>query len=260
MVKEPKDILNHKLGFRWGVRSDIGKVREENQDAFMIEAESGLFLVADGMGGHRGGALASQIVAEDLPVMIETRLNKLKVSSVRAVRSILKKAIAEENRQLRMEGTSEAGYKDMGATVVLALLRNARAYIANMGDSRMYLLRKGKLSQRSRDHSVISALLRQNEIGPEEVENHSARGQITRYVGMAEEALPYMRSFQLKRGDRLLLCTDGLTDMLPDRDIAVILTDESDPQAVCQALVGAANAAGGHDNVTVVVVDWHGAT
>ena len=245
------NLLRH-----WGAASDVGRVRDENEDSFVVEAELGLFLVSDGMGGHRGGALASKIVAEDLPVMIETRLAKLRGYSPRAIRSMLKRTIAEQNRQLQMEGTSEAGYKGMGATVVVVLLRDGRAYVANMGDSRMYLVRKGRLWQRSRDHSVVSSLLRRGKIDAEEAANHHARGQITRYVGMEEKGRAYVRSFMLKDGDRLLMCTDGLTDMLSDKAIAKILKEQADPQAACQALVRAANAAGGHDNITAVVVDW----
>ncbi len=245
-----------KLARRWGAASDVGNVRDENEDSLVVEAEVGLFLVCDGMGGHRGGALASKIVADDLPVMIETRLAKMKGHSVRAIRAMLKRTIAEQNRQLQMEGTSEAGYKGMGATVVLALLRDGRGYAANMGDSRLYLFRKGRLSQRSRDHSVVSGLLRRGKIDAEEAQNHDAQGQITHYVGMEEEGRPYVRSFMLKEGDRLLLCTDGLTDAISDKAIAKILKKEADPQAACQALVDAANAAGGHDNITAVVVDW----
>ena len=245
-----------KLAWRWGAASDVGKVRDENEDSLVIEAELGLFLVSDGMGGHRGGSLASKIVAEDLPVMIETRLAKLRGHSVRAIRAMLKRTIAEQNRQLHMEGTSEAGYKGMGATVVLALLRDGRAYVANMGDSRMYLFRKGRLWQRSRDHSVVSGLLRRGEIDAEEAQNHDAQGQITHYVGMEEEARPYARTFMLKAGDRLLLCTDGLTDAISDDAIAGLLKKEAQPQTACEALVEAANAAGGHDNITTVVIDW----
>ncbi len=245
-----------KLLGHWGAASDVGKVREENEDSLVVEAEVGLFLVSDGMGGHRGGALASKIVAEDLPVMIETRLAKLRGHSVRAIRAMLKRTIAEQNRQLHMEGTSEAGYKGMGATVVVALLRDGRAYVANMGDSRMYLLRKGKLRQRSRDHSVVSSLLRRGQIDAEEAENHDAQGQITHYVGMEEEGKPHVSSFILKERDRLLLCTDGLTDGLSDEAIAEVLKKEADPQAACEVLVDGANAAGGHDNITAVVVDW----
>ena len=244
-----------KLARRWGAASDVGKVRDENEDSLVAEAELGLFLVSDGMGGHRGGALASKIVAEDLPVMIETRLAKLRGQSVRAIRAMLKRTIAEQNRQLQMEGTSEAGYKGMGATVVVALLRDGRAYAANMGDSRLYLFRKGRLSQRSRDHSVVSGLLRRGKIDGEEAANHDAQGQITHYVGMEEEGRPYVRSFMLKEGDRLLLCTDGLTDAISDKAIAKILKEQADPQAACEALVRAANTAGGYDNVTTIIVD-----
>ncbi len=244
-----------KLLRHWGAASDVGKVREENEDSLVSEAELGLFLVSDGMGGHRGGALASKIVAEDLPVMIETRLAKLRGHSVRAIRAMLKRTIVEQNRQLQMEGTSEAGYKGMGATVVLALLRNGRAYVANMGDSRLYLFRKGRLSQRSRDHSVVSGLLRRGKIDAEEAANHDAQGQITHYVGMEEEGWPCVRSFMLKEADRLLLCTDGLTDVISDKAIAKILKEQADPQAACEALVRAANTAGGYDNVTTIIVD-----
>jgi protein phosphatase len=241
---------------RWGAATDIGKVRDENEDTFLIEAELGLFLVSDGMGGHKGGALAANIVAEDLPVMIENRLNELKSDSPRAVKAVFKKTIIEQSRQLRLEGTSETGHKGMGATLVVALVKGGRAHIANLGDSRMYRFRNGRLTQLTKDHSVVSELLRQRKIQLEEAEDHAAAGEITGYVGMEEKVAPYVRSFMLRRGDRLLLSTDGLTAMVDNRFIASVLAAEADCQAACEALVSAANAAGGHDNITVVVVDW----
>ena len=258
MAKETSYNLNSSFPFSWGAASDKGKVRTENQDSFLVEPEIGLFLVSDGMGGHRGGALASKIVAEDLPVMIETGLGKLKVRNRRTIRALFKKTITEQSRQLRMEGTSEAGYKDMGATVVIAMLYKGRAYIANSGDSRMYRLGKGKLTQLTKDHSVVSELLDKGKIEPEEAQNHSAAGEITHYIGMEEKVTPYVRTFMLKKADRFLLCTDGLTDMVSDKEIASILTSEENCQSVCEKLVGAANAAGGDDNITVVVMDWFG--
>ncbi len=246
------------FAFRWGVTSDIGKLREENEDAYFVEPEIGLFLVTDGMGGHRGGELASKIVVEDLPPMIENGLNKLRSPNPRAIRSLLKRTVAEQNKQLRMEGGSENGYKDMGATVAMALLVNGRAYIANIGDSRVYRFRKGRLVQLTKDHSVVSELLERGKIEPEEVENHVAQGQITRYVGMDRIARAYVRSFALRRGDRLLLCTDGLTDIVDDKGIAAILSKELDSQGFCDTLVKTANAGGGTDNVTVIIADWLG--
>ncbi|HUS73064.1 MAG TPA: Stp1/IreP family PP2C-type Ser/Thr phosphatase [Sedimentisphaerales bacterium] len=256
MKKEPQDTLTSSLPFSCAAESHIGKVRDENQDTFFIDQELGLFIVADGMGGHQGGQLASKIVSEDLPVMIELRLDKLKVGSPAAIRSMFKKTIVEQSRQLQLEGTSETGYKDMGATLVAALLRNNRAYIANLGDSRIYRFRKGRLVQLTKDHSVVSELLDKGKIKAEEAQNHEAQGEITHYVGMEDKAKPYIRSFSLKKGDRLLLCTDGLTDAIDDKAIAEILARQDDCKTACRELIDAANAAGGLDNITVVIADW----
>jgi serine/threonine protein phosphatase PrpC len=244
--------------FRWAVETHVGMERQENQDSFFADPEPALFLVSDGMGGHRGGARASGIVAEDLPVMIENALDKLKVGTPCTIISLLERMIAEQSKQLQLEGTSETGFKDMGATLVIALLRKGRCFIANLGDSRAYRLRKGRMVQLTRDHSVVSELIEKGHIEPEEAANHDARGQITRYVGMEEKAHSHVRSFALKKADRILLCTDGLTDMVADKDIAIILKGENDPQAACKSLVAAANKAGGRDNITALVIDWLG--
>ena len=246
------------LPFWWCSASDRGKVRAENEDRYLAEAELGLFVVSDGMGGHRGGALASQIVSEDLPVMIETGLDRLRVGSAGAIRSLLSKAIAEQSRQLLLEGGSESGFKDMGATLVMVLLRNGRAYVANLGDSRMYRFRGGRLRQLTKDHSVVSELVDRGQIKPEEAEKHEAAGEITHYVGMEEKPAPYVCSFGLRKGDRLLLCTDGLSDMVDDGAIAAILGGEDEIERACRRLVDAANAAGGEDNVTVLLIEWFG--
>jgi protein phosphatase len=242
--------------FSWAGDTDKGRERDENQDAFHVEPELALFLISDGMGGHRGGAIASKIVTEDLPVMVENMLHKLGSQSPRALRRIFKKTIIEQSRQLRLESTSETGYKDMGATLAMALLRQRRAYIANLGDSRIYLLRSGKLRQLTQDHSVISELINSGKIQPHQADNHEAQGQITHYVGMEEKVIPFVRSLALKKSDRLLLCTDGLTDMLDDSVIKQILQQNPDCRTACAALIKQANAAGGHDNITAIVVDW----
>jgi serine/threonine protein phosphatase PrpC len=244
--------------FRWGAETHVGMEREENQDSFFADPEPALFLVSDGMGGHRGGALASGIVAEDLPVMIENALDRLKVGTPRTIRSLLKRMIAEQSKQVQLEGTSETGFRDMGATLVIVLLRKGRCFVANIGDSRAYRLRKGRLVQLTRDHSVVSELIEKGRIEPEDAADHDAQGQITQYVGMEEKARSHVRYFTLKKGDRILLCTDGLTDMVTDKDIAAVLKAETDPQAACKLLVAAANKAGGHDNVTTLVIDWLG--
>jgi len=258
MNEKPVEILvaGPPAHFRWAAETHVGKERQDNQDSFFADPEPALFLVSDGMGGHQGGAIASGIVAEDLPVMIENALDRLKVGTPRTIRSLLKKLIAEQNKQLQLEGTSETGFRDMGATLVIVLLRKNRCFVANIGDSRAYRMRKGRMVQLTRDHSVVSELIEKGRIEPEEAANHHARGQITRYIGMEEKARSHVRSFALKKADRLLLCTDGLTDMVDDAKIAAILTAETDPQVACKSLVAAANKAGGHDNVTAMIIDW----
>ncbi len=244
--------------FRWAAFTDKGRLREQNEDSFLIEPETGIFLVSDGMGGHRGGELASKITTEDLSVLIETELHRLKTNSSKTIKRLLKKTIVEQNKQLCMEGKSESGYKEMGATLAIVLLSQSRAYLANLGDSRIYRFRNNKMLQMSKDHSVVSELLHKGQIDEQEAQNHEARGQITHYIGMEEKAKPYIRSFTLKKNDRLLLCSDGLTDMLADEEIAKIQNYTADPQTACQNLVNAANSAGGYDNITAVIVDWQG--
>jgi len=138
---------------------------------------------------------------------------------------------------------------------VVVLVQKGRAFVGNLGDSRVYRLRRGRLVQISRDHSVVAELMAAGRIGPDQAADHEAQGQLTHYVGMEEEPEPYIRSFALRGGDRLLLCTDGLTDAVDEGGIRGILRAMDEPQVACERLIGAANAAGGPDNITVIVVD-----
>lgn len=244
------------LPFRWGVTSHTGKVRPQNEDAFAIEPEAGLFLVSDGMGGHQGGELASEIVTQDLPPAIEIAVADLKNKQPHTIRRVLERWIARQSLEIHQEGHSESGYKGMGATLVLALLINARAYIANLGDSRAYRFRNRRLCQFSEDHSVVAELVAKGRITPEQAESHEAQGVITQYAGMDEHAKSHVRSFALRKQDRILLCTDGLTDLVDEKTIAQTLGEIPDCQACCEALVKRANQAGGHDNVTVLILEW----
>jgi protein phosphatase len=258
LTDEVTNIARVSGPLRWGVTSDIGKVREENQDGFAAEPEAGLFVVIDGMGGHRGGTEAAKMIAQDLPPAIELAIDHLRSRSPRAIRRTLKRVISRQNRHVHLEGDSESGYVGMGATLVVVLLLGGRVYVANVGDSRVYRWRAGQLRQLSVDHSVISELLEAGHITFDEVETHDALGVVTQYMGMPEGVEPAVRSLALKSGDRFLLCTDGLTDMVEEERIGKILEGQADPQAAAEALVAAANDAGGHDNITAIVVHWQG--
>jgi serine/threonine protein phosphatase PrpC len=246
------------LPFNWAVLTDPGRNRSKNEDAFLVEPEIGLFLVSDGMGGHPAGEVASDFVSQNLSVRIETTLDSLRSQSQRAIRNLLKHSIRYHNQEVWWEGQSQSGCQNMGATVILCLLRDQQAYVANLGDSRLYRLRKNRLVQISRDHSIVNELIEAGHLDPNEANEHASSGQITQYMGMEELAQPHIRSFELHPGDRLLLCSDGLTDMLSDRTIKTVLCENQLPQQVVQCLVDQANQAGGFDNITVVLIDWLG--
>ncbi len=241
---------------RWGAVTDIGKLRERNEDTFVVEPEAGLFLVVDGMGGHSGGGLAARMVAQDLPPMIENGLDALKGRGAPSVRHLLKTTLAEQSRHLQREGDSESGCSGMGATLALVLVVGDRAYVANVGDSRVYRFRRGRLTQLSVDHSVVSELLEAGQITPDQAPHHSTQGIVTQYMGMPEGIEPLVRSTALHGGDCFLLCSDGLTDLVSEPAIAAVLKAQMHPQTACDRLVGAANQAGGADNTTAVLVTW----
>lgn len=248
--------------------TEVGKVRPQNQDRFVFALEDGLFIVSDGMGGQQAGELASRAVVEVLPRLVKRHLAEVGSGGPREVEIALRDAVLALSQQLRDETVHEDGLSGMGATVVLAVIRDCSspstrtaatvdrlAHIAHMGDSRAYLSRAGELEQLTDDHSIIGILLRNGEITLEEAEGHPAKGQLSRYVGMTGEVYPDVRTVAIQEGDRLLLCTDGLTGMLPSEVIAALLAKRPTPQTACDALVGAANAAGGEDNITAVVID-----
>ena len=256
MAKEPKERINASLPITWAAVSDTGKFGQENQDAYFADTKTGLFLVSDGMGGHQCGSLASRIVAQTLPLLIESGLKQLKTCGTKAMKSMLTKAIIKVSGHMRTESMNVLGVMNMGATLVLALLCENRVFIANVGDSRAYLFRNGNLSQLSEDHSAIAQLLRTGEITHREARNHPARGQLYYYIGMSDKIAPFLHTVDLKENDCFLLCSDGLTDVLTDDEIISILQCHADPHDTCSALVETANLFGGHDNITVMIVDW----
>jgi protein phosphatase len=234
-------------------RTDRGRVRTQNEDRWHADPLLGLFLVADGMGGRFAGALAAQKVVDRLPALVQASLAGVEVPSARATER-LSEVLTELSEQVRQESEGQPGLEGMGATVVLALVRQAWSLIAHLGDSRAYLLRAGCLEQLTKDHTIVQLLLEIGEISQEEAPHHPARSQVTRYVGMPGEVLPDVQTVELCPGDRLLLCSDGLTGMVDDAAILAILQKKRVPATLCRHLVLAANAAGGIDNITAVVV------
>lgn len=234
--------------------TDVGRVRAANEDRWFADPAQGLYLVADGMGGSAAGGLASQIVAEVLPKLLARRLKgngpQLGPQAVEQVSG----AVVELSEQLREESRDAPGLKGMGSTVVLALVRGTQAVVSHLGDSRAYLLRAGNLRRLTKDHTIAQLLLDRGDLTPEEAAGHPTQSRLTRFVGMGTEAMPETETVGLSPGDRLLLCSDGLTGMLGDPQILAILTEHLAPEEACRQLVAAANEAGGKDNITAVLV------
>ena len=223
--------------------SDPGLTRPANEDAILLEPP--LYVVADGMGGHRAGEVASRVAIEELLANAPRRVDVKALA--RAVRAANRAVIAgAENSRTR------AG---MGTTLTAAMVDGTHVAIAHVGDSRAYLLHAGALRRITEDHSMVAALVRDGTITEEDARFHPQRSVITRALGSDQNMVADTYELDAAAGDRLLLCTDGLTGMLPDDYIAEILVSERDPASAVAKLVEAANRAGGYDNISVVVVD-----
>jgi PPM family protein phosphatase len=227
-------------------KTDVGKKRSNNEDAFFVNETRGIFAIADGMGGHKAGEVASRLAIEEISKHLEG------LSSVISLED-LEKAIEAANRVIFVESQTDPALEQMGTTVVVARVEDGRLLLAHVGDSRAYLLAGSGLKRVTADHSFIYELIQEGEITEEEARKHPLRGVLLRALGMYATVevetleLPY-------HGELLLLCTDGLTDMLRDKEIEQILRSLPDAQEICDFLVAKANEAGGKDNITVITV------
>lgn len=232
---------------RVGSLTDIGKVREINQDAFAVDADLGLYLVADGMGGHAAGERASQTAVE----IIRERLEGVAEGQETQALTV---AIQEANRQIIDDSEADESLRGMGTTATAILLRGTRIYVGHVGDSRAYLIRNRRIDQITEDHSVVAQLVRARAITPQEAARHPYRNVITRCLGMNRELEVDTTSRELKPGDRVLICSDGLSGPVSDDEMLQHVLGHPDPQESCQALVDLAIERGAPDNVTVVIL------
>lgn len=238
----------------WDAVSDIGHLRRENQDAYSGHPSLNLFVVADGMGGMRGGAVAARMVVDGLPVLVRAAERRTVKRPASVLRTMLVEALRALNQQIHQAGFTNRMYRGMGATVVAVLVHGHYVHVAHAGDSRVYLLRKDGIALLTEDHSVVAELVRRGEITPEEAQLHPAHNQITRYIGMEFPFPADARSVRVHAGDRLLLCTDGLTGMVGDQEIGRILKAQPTPRAACRCLVERALQQGGFDNITALAI------
>lgn len=229
--------------------SEVGLVRKENEDGYLVSVERGLFVVADGMGGHAGGQLASGTVIRVLDE--EIALPSASDNCEEALFDTLLKA----NNIILNKGQDEA-YHGMGTTVTAAMFHAEVLYIAHIGDSRAYLFREGNLSLLTQDHSLVNELLQKGELTLEEAQNHPRRNILTRALGTIEFPKIDLFDLPVQVGDLLLLCTDGLYNQVHDEEIESILSSGASLRERVEKMVNLALERGGNDNITVVLVQY----
>jgi PPM family protein phosphatase len=240
--------------------TDVGRVRQSNQDAFALLNSHRCWIVADGMGGHAGGGVASRVVVEAIAASIQAARTEPDSGDYRQAREqALQAAIQVGHQAVRREVDKNFSLVGMGTTVVALRIHPLpvpEATLAHVGDSRAYLFRRDLLTQLTRDHSLVEEYRRQGLLSADQVQTHPLRHVLSRAVGPDPEVESEACTIALEQNDRLLLCTDGLTKMLTDSEIGKIMAQTEDVQAGCAELVAAANRRGGDDNVTVVLVLW----
>ena len=246
----------------WAARTDAGLRRSQNEDSFCANPDLGLFVVADGMGGHAGGEVASELAVTEIQTVIESTANlgpqdtwpvpfdatvEMDGNRLRAGFSMANSRIAQ-----RVEKAEEL--RGMATTAVAALVRDNKAALAHVGDSRAYLLRGGQLTRLTADHSWVEEQIQAGMLTEAAAREHPWRNIVTRALSGADGLNVDVTELELEVGDRVLLCSDGLPTVVQDSEISNVVSASGDLQAVCDELVSRANAAGGPDNVTALVV------
>lgn len=233
--------------------TDVGKNRSMNQDSIFSSTDpvgslDNLFIVADGMGGHNAGDYASRFVVENLVTFLSVKQKD------KDIHGILKAGIRKVNQELYQKANEDAGLLGMGTTLVLATVKGSVLYVANIGDSRLYLLRE-ELEQITRDHSYVEELVALGKIKRGSKDYQEKKNIITRAIGTNEDVDIDLFALKLKSKDTVMMCSDGLSNMVDEFEMEYIIRSEDGLKAKAEALVEAANRNGGRDNISVVLVE-----
>ena len=237
--------------------TDVGLKRGHNEDNFLINEELALFVVADGMGGHAGGEYASAIAVNTVEEIVTSlEVEGIEVTDatdpVEITRQKLTHAIRLAGRRIYDKAKEQPEYHGMGTTAVVLLVDGPNAYVAHVGDSRLYMLREGQIEQVTEDHSLIAEKIRHGLITPEEAKNHRMRNVITRSLGYQEDVEVDIQVRAVRPGDHYLLCSDGLSGHVQAEELAEAI-QERGPQEAARYLVGLACDRGGEDNITAII-------
>ena len=248
------------MKIRYAAKTDVGMKRTHNEDYFSLIEDEQLFLVADGMGGHASGEVASKMAAETIGEFYQrTREDEdatwpYKMDHSRSYdENRLVTGIRLANLRIFERAQLDAKYKGMGTTIVSVYFTEDAVLVGHVGDSRVYRFREGQLSQLTEDHSLLNDYIKAKKLTPEEIEKFPHKNVIVRALGMRDSVQVDVNSFAPKPGDVYLLCSDGLSGMVPDAKLTTILGASGDLETVVKELITAANKAGGVDNVTAIL-------
>ena len=234
--------------------TDVGKRRDSNEDDFLLEPARGVYAVADGMGGHAAGEIASRLAIETLQEVLQRNDPAAARKTVEDAAEWLRGAVVEANRRICDSIRLHEERRGMGTTVVALVHSGEDAVVGHVGDSRLYLLRDHEFLRMTSDHSWVNEQVKLGLMNDDTAQRHPMRNIVTRALGSRPDVMVDLTSVQVQPGDVFLLCSDGLNTMLADEQIrAILVSHRHDPEAACRALVEEANRHGGDDNVTVVV-------
>ncbi len=238
------------VNFTSAGRTDVGIVRAGNEDSFLLEPQNGVFIVADGMGGHAAGEVASHMAVE----IVGDALQQVVGHEDASAAEVIRQAIIDANGRIFQRTLVEQDKRGMGTTTTAMVINGARYLIGQVGDSRAYLLRQGDLLQITKDHSYVQEQVDAGYLTPEQARTHPYSNVITRCVGANSEVAPDIYIGGVRAGDLFLLASDGLTGMLEDSEVLEIMLSQDQPGALIDVLISEANRRGGLDNVTVIII------
>jgi len=249
------------LKLRYAGLTHVGMKRTHNEDNLALIPSESLYIVADGMGGHASGEVASRIAVETIMNFFKMTAQDEDVTwpfkeqrGLRYDENRLVTAIKFSNQRIYESASNDHRYKGMGTTIVAAFFTRGGAYLCHVGDSRGYRIRDGEIEQLTDDHSLLNDYIKANKLSPEEIENFPHKNVIVRALGMKGEVEVDVARLEPRAGDLYVLCSDGLSGMVSDEEILQLATEHGDLETACSALVDAANEAGGTDNITVAMV------
>ena len=245
-----KTVTSSNVRLDWCGSTDIGMVRDHNEDYYFCYGidDTGLFVVADGMGGHDAGEVASKLAVEMVCREMRARAEKQQMDPV----TMIRESILRANKEVIREGMSKGS--NMGTTLGVAFVTDDRAYVGSVGDSRVYWIENGSIKQVTEDHSLVAKLVKVGKITKDEARNHPKSNLLYRTIGSEEAVAVDTFEVNVRKGGCLLMCTDGLWGEVTDEDLHKVCVTEKDAKSACSKLIAMANENGGKDNITAVMV------